>query len=179
MIDKNGTGAMRFNDKKPRMSLIDADAMEGLAKVLTFGAEKYDAHNWRKGLFYSNLLDSMLRHVAAIQRGEDYDLESGQLHVDHIMCNAMFLSHYQHTGRTELDDRYKKPTTLQDVVDAVTKAVTQEKKINPSVEAQKDRWTKHTEIPRRDYATDGWGDFAGWEESKKPDLNEFFFGKSK
>jgi len=85
---------MRFNEAKARMDLIDADALQGLAEVLTFGAKKYAAHNWRNGLSYSETLGSMLRHIAAIQRGEDIDPESGKPHIDHIGCNWMFLSNF-------------------------------------------------------------------------------------
>lgn len=100
---------MRFNESKPRMDLLDADALQGLAEVLTFGANKYSAHNWRKGLSVSETLASMLRHVAAIQRGEDIDLESGKPHIDHVGCNWMFLSNFfKHPELyQQFDDRWK------------------------------------------------------------------------
>lgn len=99
------TRGERYNEKKPLMSLASPLASEGIASILTFGAKKYDKHNWMKGLPYTEVVDSLLRHVSAFLRGEDTDPESGLLHVDHIQCNAMFLSHFIHTGRTDLDDR--------------------------------------------------------------------------
>lgn len=100
---------MRFNQDKPRMDLVDADALQGLAEVLTFGAKKYAAHNWRQGLSVSETLGSMLRHIAAIQRGEDLDPESGKPHIDHIGCNWMFLSNFfKHPELyAKFDDRWK------------------------------------------------------------------------
>ena len=95
----------KFDKQKPRLDLLDWDALGGLAEVLTFGALKYDANNWRGGIVNSRLIASLLRHLSAIQRGEDVDPESGLPHIDHIGCNWMFLSNnYKH--RPDLDDRY-------------------------------------------------------------------------
>lgn len=84
----------RFNVGKPRIGLISPHATKELAKVLTFGAQKYDPHNWMKGLPWMEVLDSMERHINAIKSGEDIDQESGCLHSAHVMCNAMFLSEF-------------------------------------------------------------------------------------
>lgn len=103
--DLTPEGGLKYDNKKPRMDLLDFEALEGLAKVLTFGADKYAAHNWRKGISYSRLLAAMLRHLGAIQRGEDIDPESGLPHIDHLGCCWMFLSNMTKT-RADLDDRY-------------------------------------------------------------------------
>ena len=85
--------ADRFNKGKPKLSLLHLDALTDTVRVLEFGAEKYSRNNWMKGLPYSEILDSMLRHIAALQRGELIDPESGLPHHGHIGCNAMFLEH--------------------------------------------------------------------------------------
>ena len=100
-----GTG-VKFDTGKPRMDLLDADALEGLAAVLTFGANKYAAHNWRGGLSYSRLLAALLRHTFAIMRGERIDPESGLPHIDHVGCCWMFLS-YHMKKRPDMDDLWK------------------------------------------------------------------------
>lgn len=66
------------------------------------------AHNWRKGHDYSRITNSLQRHLNAFQAGEEVDPESGLPHVDHILCNALFLSGAVRE-HPELDDRYKKP----------------------------------------------------------------------
>jgi hypothetical protein len=84
--------AMRFNSDKPKLSLISMKELEPMARVLQFGADKYARDNWKKGLVMSEILDSMMRHIAAIQSGELIDPESKLSHIGHIQCNALFLA---------------------------------------------------------------------------------------
>lgn len=100
--------AEKFDANKPRMDLLDAHAIEQLANVLGFGAQKYSAHNWRAGLNQSRLIAALLRHAFAHSRGEDTDPESGLPHIAHAMCCCMFLLGL--ADRADLDDRYKAPT---------------------------------------------------------------------
>ena len=100
---------IKYDNEKPKMDLLDADALLGLAKVLTFGAQKYAAHNWRNGINYSRVSAALHRHLAALQRGEDIDPESGLPHIDHLGCCWMFMSNFmKHPELYEnLDDRWK------------------------------------------------------------------------
>lgn len=97
---------IKYDGGKPRMDLLDFTALEGLAKVLTFGAEKYAAHNWRGGIHYSRLLSAMLRHISAIQRGEYIDPESGLPHIHHVGCCWMFLANMMET-RPDMNDLWR------------------------------------------------------------------------
>lgn len=99
--------AMRFNTGKPKLSfLLDAPrAVHGVTAVLEFGGQKYARGNFKKGLPYTEVIDSMLRHLVAFQSGEDADPESNLPHVDHILCNALFLSELFHDGSIDCDDR--------------------------------------------------------------------------
>lgn len=87
-------GGLRFNTGKPRYDLLHPVAQAGIVRVLTKGAEKYAERNWEAGMKWSNVISSLKRHLAAIERGEDYDPETGELHIDHVQCNAHFLSAY-------------------------------------------------------------------------------------
>ena len=99
--------AKKFDQEKVRMDLLDPMALEGLAAVLTFGAKKYAAHNWRHGLSTTRILAALLRHTFAIMRMEDIDPESGLPHIDHVGCCWMFLSHSFKNKRLSIfDDRY-------------------------------------------------------------------------
>jgi hypothetical protein len=82
---------LKHDSEKVRMDLLDPYAIEQLAAVLTFGAKKYAAHNWRSGINYSRLIAALLRHTFAYLGGEDNDLESGLPHIAHAMCCCMFI----------------------------------------------------------------------------------------
>lgn len=90
---KQGEG-LRYNSGKTRHDLVPAFAQEQYARVLTKGAEKYAERNWEKGMNWSTVLASMKRHILAFESGEDYDPETGLLHMAHVMCNAGFLTEY-------------------------------------------------------------------------------------
>ena len=98
----------KHDSEKNRLDLIPPAATEGIGLVLTFGAAKYDAYNWTKGIKYSRIIGAIKRHLLAIEKGEDVDPESGLLHADHIACNAAFLQTYQRYDKyKEFDDRHK------------------------------------------------------------------------
>lgn len=105
--------ALRYNKGKKEWSLVDFKSLEPLVEVLSFGAEKYDKHNWKKGLPVTEIMESMMRHTFALNSGEDLDPESGLPHIGHIMCNAMFISHFL---ETKWDDREKESISITDVV---------------------------------------------------------------
>lgn len=96
----------KYDGGKPRMDLLDTDALIGLAEVLTFGANKYAAHNWRQGIVNSRLTAALLRHLLAINKGELIDPESGLPHIDHVGCCWMFLSNNL-KNRPDLNDTWK------------------------------------------------------------------------
>lgn len=96
----------RFNQGKPKWSFVDFNSLEDMVRVLEYGANKYSKDNWKKGLPYTEISESLIRHLISFLNGEDNDDESGISHVGHIMCNAMFLS-YMYKNRKDLDDRPK------------------------------------------------------------------------
>lgn len=97
--------AMRFNSGKLQWSLVHYKSLEPMVKVLMFGAKKYSADNWKKGLDNKQILESLQRHLAAIMDGEEYDRESGLPHIGHIMCNAMFFSYFNTESETAEENK--------------------------------------------------------------------------
>jgi hypothetical protein len=71
----------RYNNEKPRWSLVDYKALEPMVEVLEFGAKKYSPNNWKKGLKVTEICDSLLRHTYSFLSGEDNDKESNLSHV--------------------------------------------------------------------------------------------------
>jgi hypothetical protein len=96
----------KYDNGKPRLELLSPKALTEIAKVMTFGAQKYDAHNWRGGIAWSRVLGAALRHISAFNDGVDKDPETGLSHLAHAGCCIMFLLEYEAT-HTDLDDRYK------------------------------------------------------------------------
>lgn len=110
---KESIEALRYNAGKARYDLQHPVATKGLVDVLTKGAQKYEEKNWEKGMSWSSVLASMKRHIAAFESGEDYDPETGLLHVDHIQCNAHFLSAYYKIAPQYDDRRHRYLKTLK------------------------------------------------------------------
>lgn len=98
--------SMKKDAGKPRMELIDWGFVEETARVLGFGAAKYEANGWRKGMQVTRVIGSMFRHMIAFAMGQDKDPESGLSHLGHVGCNLMFLVAYLR-DKPELDDRVK------------------------------------------------------------------------
>jgi hypothetical protein len=106
-INSNAVGSgARYNDGKVPYELVPTHLLENTAKVFGYGMRKYAAWNWAKGMKYSVVIGCIKRHLAAIERGEDLDPESGLPHTGHIGCNLMMLEHYMKMY-PELDDRPK------------------------------------------------------------------------
>jgi hypothetical protein len=97
----------KYDQDKPMMSLVRPEFTEGVAKVLTFGAQKYAPWNWAEGIEYSRLLSAMDRHMNAFKKGENLDPETGLSHLYHASCCLMFLSCFEEWGKTENDDRFQ------------------------------------------------------------------------
>ena len=94
----------RFNEGKPKWSLVPQSSLIPMVQVLEFGAKKYGAYNWAKGLSIRETCESLKRHLDAFMEGEDIDSDSGLSHIGHIQCNALFLS-WMMENRKDLDDR--------------------------------------------------------------------------
>ena len=69
-------------------------ALAGVTLTMLDGNKKYGRGNFKKGMPQGEIIDSLLRHIAALQGGEIYvpDSEHGATHWDAIMSNAMMLS---------------------------------------------------------------------------------------
>ena len=98
--------AKKFDQEKIRMDLLPSEALEEIAKVLTFGAKKYDSWNWTKGLKYSRLTGAALRHILAWKDGQDKDPETNISHLAHAGCCILFLL-WMEKNRLDMDDRFK------------------------------------------------------------------------
>lgn len=93
------SGAQRdIQEGKPRYDLIPPTGLKRLAELYARGAEKYDDHNWAKGMPTSRILASLYRHLEAYRAGEQTED-----HLAAVAWNAMAIMHFE---KTEWDDSY-------------------------------------------------------------------------
>lgn len=83
---------MKFDGAKPDYTLLPWEGVEEIVRVLDFGAKKYARDNWKQvdngAVRY---LAAAFRHLAAHNRGEVNDPESGLSHLAHAGCCVLFL----------------------------------------------------------------------------------------
>ncbi len=88
MADKG----MKHDQGKTMYSLVPPDALNEIARVLTFGAEKYGPNNWKTiDDLQRRYYDALQRHLYAYQKGETLDSESGLHHLAHAGCCLFFM----------------------------------------------------------------------------------------
>ncbi len=81
---------------------------EEVAQVCSFGEQKYERGNYLLGRPWSDTVDSLLRHIVAIGRGEERCPESRCTHRGHLCWNFFYLLHCVES-KTGKDDRVRKP----------------------------------------------------------------------
>lgn len=87
-------GAFRDDAGKLSWHLLPMKALEPVVGVFTDGAKKYEPFNWMRGLPYTQVYDSCMRHLQAWRLGENNDPESSRPHLAHAVTNLLFLIHY-------------------------------------------------------------------------------------
>ncbi len=96
----------KYDQGKAPLHMIPEDAILGMAQAFAYGAKKYDRFNYRNGISFTRLTDSLGRHALAFLAGEDMDQESGLPHTYHILANAAMIE-YMRVHKPEFDDRFK------------------------------------------------------------------------
>lgn len=91
--------------KKVRWDLIPSDALEEVAKVLSYGAHKYAERNWERGISWHRCFRAIMNHAWYWWRGQTKDPETGYSHMAHVACNALFLTAYELRDMKIYDDR--------------------------------------------------------------------------
>ena len=71
------TEGTKFDGGKVRLDLLAPEFLVGTAKVLEFGAQKYDEYNWAKGMKWSRVFAALMRHMWKWWAGEKLDEETG------------------------------------------------------------------------------------------------------
>ena len=72
--------------------LVETDTLllRELEDLLVWGREKHQGHYWRDNLDVKDFIAALKRHLAAYERGDTIDEETGMSHLISIVANAMF-----------------------------------------------------------------------------------------
>lgn len=100
--------------KPERYDLIPVEAMALVAQLYGKGAEKYEAHNWRRGYEWSKSYQALQRHVTAFWGGEDLDPEMQLPHLASVIFHALTLMTFMEE-QPQFDDRFIGPLTKSEM----------------------------------------------------------------
>ena len=82
----------KYDSEKADYSLVPPNALDDIAKVLTFGAKKYDRDNWKNLEDLDNrYFAAAQRHLWALRKNETHDPETNIHHAAHAICCLMFI----------------------------------------------------------------------------------------
>lgn len=101
------TGGQK-GQKLAQLGALDPVSLLEVARVAGMGAQKYERYNFLRGYDWSLSFDALQRHLLQFWSGEDYDGESGRLHVAHAGWHCMTLASFILRG-LGTDDRYRQP----------------------------------------------------------------------
>lgn len=111
------SGAVKYDQGKPRFELLPPEFLFATATILTFGAEKYAERNWEQGMSWGRVFGALMRHMWCWWGGKqattknflfgDLDLETAKSHLWHAACCLAFLIAYEERQIGE-DDRATK-----------------------------------------------------------------------
>ncbi len=91
---------------KNRLELVEPAFFKGLGQVLTMGAIKYEANNWKLGNSpedIERIKGALLRHLMDYLDGDKTDVESGLSHLYHTAFGLMTLDYFDRTANEKLD----------------------------------------------------------------------------
>lgn len=104
--------AVKYDEGKTDWLILPNDSLQQIVKALKYGEKKYSRGNFAKGkgLKYSRLLNSLLRHIYtfANPNKSDIDKESGIHHLALAGANILMLLYFVTSKtHTKNDDRLK------------------------------------------------------------------------
>lgn len=88
---KDDSGKLLYN-------LFPPKELQQVVEVLTKGAEKYGADNWKLCDDKTRYINALMRHLEAYRQGEQFDKEDNLHHLAHLICNAVFLLYFDNQG---------------------------------------------------------------------------------
>jgi len=93
--------AKKFDENKPRISIIPQKALMEVVRGFEYGATKYGEFNYSRGMPIRRYIDASWRHTNQFLLGEDIDRESAVHHLALVACNALMALENLMTGKGE------------------------------------------------------------------------------
>ena len=100
------TKGYKKDSEKTQFEYLPFDAISEIAKVMTYGANKYEPRNWERGMSWSRVFNALHRHLSLWFQGEDLDDETNLSHLAHAGCCLLFILAYE-LREDGIDDRPK------------------------------------------------------------------------
>lgn len=89
-------GGIKHDNGKTQYHLLEWSFIEQMAKILTFGAGKYGAENWKEvANGEDRYFDALHRHIIGMRSDNPIDEETGIPHSVHAGVNLMFIHFLQ------------------------------------------------------------------------------------
>lgn len=90
---------MKYDNDKPRHSLLPKGTVNAVINVLEFGAKKYEADNWQKvDNAKERYYNAAMRHIDRWWNGEKRDPETNIHHLAHAATSLFFLIWFDENG---------------------------------------------------------------------------------
>jgi hypothetical protein len=96
----------KHDKAKAPVELVPVELICGAASAFGYGVKKYGRFNYREGIEHTRLAAAVMRHILAYLDGENYDSESGLLHLSHAAASLGMLM-WHDNNRPDLDDRWR------------------------------------------------------------------------
>lgn len=90
---------MKYDNDKPRHSLLPKGTVNAVIDVLEFGAKKYEVNNWQKvDNAKERYYNAAMRHIDRWWNGEKHDPETNIHHLAHAATSLFFLIWFDENG---------------------------------------------------------------------------------
>jgi hypothetical protein len=89
---------LKLDHGKLPWHLLPWDAVEGIVKVLAYGARKYAPRGWEEGMDWERVDSALSRHLTDWRLRRGVDADTGYSHLWHAGCCILFLIAYEMRG---------------------------------------------------------------------------------
>jgi len=101
LYDRYENGGIKETINKRDYTLLPFSVIDDIVDIMAYGANKYNRDNW-KLVPREEYIKASLRHITAILKNEEFDVESGFHHLSHAACDIIFAA-YNREKQEDMD----------------------------------------------------------------------------